>query len=293
MRSSSEVLVPVDCNRRQGLRHNKISRSPSRGCIGVFGRGHWCVWYGEINTMQYWSYLHAAGQNATDAFYGLHRHEVITRPQYARLQIGVIDGEESIIQGRESGQLSQVPYAEPTWLSDGYYSPYYKEVCVMLYLKHTYWKLECKTFITKSHRTLQKAMRKFVDEIVYPDAQVCWSNSFNGHLQSLNSRLQAREEDGKQPSLSVIQAMAWVVIFLSRVYTHICSSDQNIHAMRMGPGKHLKGLQLLGGVKPEEVSLLLNLSFTAFSHHCFPQVRLFPRGWPFAPLEGQSRTNEF
>jgi hypothetical protein len=33
------------------------------------------------------------------------------------------------------------------------------------------------------------------------------------------------------------------------------NSDQNIHAMRMGPGKHLKGLTLLGGVvKPEEVS---------------------------------------
>ena len=30
----------------------------------------------------------------------------------------------------------------------------------------------------------------------------------------------------------------------------------NIHAMRMGPGKHLKGLKLMGGiVEPEEVSL--------------------------------------
>jgi alkylation response protein AidB-like acyl-CoA dehydrogenase len=137
-----------------------------------------------------------AGQDATEAFYGLHRHEIILRPQYARLQIGVIDGEESVIQGRVTGELSKVPYAEPTWLSDGYYSPYFKE----------------------SHRALQKAMRKIVDEIITPDAQ-------------------AREEDGKRPSMSVIQEMA----------------DQNIHAMRMGPGKHLKGLTLLGGVvKPEE-----------------------------------------
>jgi len=137
-----------------------------------------------------------AGQDATEAFYGLHRHEIILRPQYARLQIGVIDGEESVIHGRVTGELSKVPYAEPTWLSDGYYSPYFKE----------------------SHRALQKAMRKIVDEIITPDAQ-------------------AREEDGKRPSMSVIQAMA----------------DQNIHAMRMGPGKHLKGLTLLGGVvKPEE-----------------------------------------
>lgn len=29
---------------------------------------------------------------------------------------------------RELGKLSDVPYAEPTWLSAGYYSPYYKEV---------------------------------------------------------------------------------------------------------------------------------------------------------------------
>lgn len=72
--------------------------------------------------------IRLAGQDATEIFYGLHRHEVTLKPQYARLQIGVIDGEESTIVGRVSGQLSTVPYAEPTWLSDGYYSPYYKEV---------------------------------------------------------------------------------------------------------------------------------------------------------------------
>lgn len=136
-----------------------------------------------------------AGQDATEVFYGLHRHEVIIKPQYARLQIGVIDGEESVIQSHIPGELSTVPYSEPTWLTDGYFSPYYKE----------------------SHRVLQKAMRKFTDEIVTPDAH-------------------AREEDGKRPSQSVIQAMA----------------DVNLHAMRLGPGKHLKGLELLGGVKPEE-----------------------------------------
>lgn len=67
--------------------------------------------------------IHSAGQDATEVFYGLHRHEVILKSQYARLQIGVIDGEESTIIGRVSGQLSTVPYAEPTWLADGYYSP--------------------------------------------------------------------------------------------------------------------------------------------------------------------------
>lgn len=50
-------------------------------------------------------------------------------------------------------------------------------------------------------------MRKFIDEVVTPDAIL-------------------REEDGKPPSKTVIEAMAKV----------------NLHAMRMGPGKHLEGL---------------------------------------------------
>ncbi len=69
-----------------------------------------------------------AGQDATDAFYGLHRHEVLERPQYQRLQIGYIDGETPSLHGRIQGQISKVPYAEPTWLAEGYHSPYYKEV---------------------------------------------------------------------------------------------------------------------------------------------------------------------
>jgi len=85
-------------------------------------------------------------------------------------------------------------------------------------------------------------MRKFHDEVVYPDAQ-------------------AREEDGKRPSLEVIQKMAYVlcsVLFDTR--QDLCewfeTREVNLHAMRSGPGKHLKGLTLLGGVvTPEEVCL--------------------------------------
>lgn len=68
---------------------------------------------------------------------------------------------------------------------------------------------------------MQIEFRKFCEEIVGPDAQ-------------------AREEDGKRPSQHVFDEMAKL----------------NIIAMRMGPGPHLKGLELMGGVvKPEEVSL--------------------------------------
>lgn len=47
-----------------------------------------------------------------------------------------------------------MPYAEPTWLADGYHSPYY----------------------TEGHRKFQREMRKFVTEVVYPDAIKCEDN---------------------------------------------------------------------------------------------------------------------
>lgn len=61
-------------------------------------------------------------------FYGLHLHEVLERPQYKRLQIGTIQGETPQIYDKIVGEVSQIPYAEPSWLSEGFHSPYYKEV---------------------------------------------------------------------------------------------------------------------------------------------------------------------
>ncbi|EJF64623.1 acyl-CoA dehydrogenase [Dichomitus squalens] len=137
-----------------------------------------------------------AGQDATEAFYGLHRHEVLERPQYKRLQIGVIQGEKSVIYSQIPGELSKIPYAEPLGLLKEYHSPYY----------------------TESHRKFLHAIRKFNDEVITPDAL-------------------AREEDGKRPSSSVINQMA----------------ENGILAMNMGPGKHLEGRTLLGGlIKPGE-----------------------------------------
>ncbi|KAF8986586.1 acyl-CoA dehydrogenase [Cyathus striatus] len=137
-----------------------------------------------------------AGSDATEAFFSLHRFEVLQRPQYARLQIGTVVDEKQQIFPRAIGAPRNVPYAEPTWLTSGYYSPYYSE----------------------SHRRFQSACRKFVEEIILPDSQ-------------------AHEEDGKRPSQSVFDEMAKL----------------NIIAMRLGPGPHLEGLELMGGlVKPEE-----------------------------------------
>ena len=90
------------------------------------------------------------------------------KPQYRRLQVGILVGEKSVIHGRIVGELSKVPYAEPTWLADGYYSPYYTEVACFLYPS-----LAPLNAVIKNHRNFQKAVRKFFDEVVLSDALVC------------------------------------------------------------------------------------------------------------------------
>jgi hypothetical protein len=92
-----------------------------------------------------------AGKDATQAFFGLHRHEVLLRPQYARLQIGTLKGASELISAPAPDALSAVPYAEPTWLSKGFHSPYF----------------------TDSHKRFQKAVRKFIQEVVFPEAIKC------------------------------------------------------------------------------------------------------------------------
>lgn len=134
-----------------------------------------------------------AGQDATQAFYNLHRHEVLQK--YSDLCIGVIEGEKPEVIQPYPGALSQVPYGEPLWLTPTFKSPYYND----------------------SHRRLQKAFREFVDEHLYPEAQ-------------------AKELDGTYISQDLCDKMA----------------ANNILAMRLGPGKHLHGRKLLGGVRGEE-----------------------------------------
>ncbi|KAF9076694.1 acyl-CoA dehydrogenase/oxidase [Rhodocollybia butyracea] len=184
-----------------------------------------------------------AGKDATDTFFGLHRHEVLLRPQYARLQIGVIRGQEEIIKAPLPGSLSKVPYAEATWLSDGYYSPYY----------------------TDNHRMFQKAVRKFFEEVVRPEALKC-------------------EEGGTRISQEVVDRL----------------SDLNIISMRLGPGKHLKGRYLMEGlVKPEEFNyfheLILHTEVARFGTRGFVDGMLngavigLPPIWNYGSPELQSK----
>ncbi|KAA1129348.1 hypothetical protein PGTUg99_028871 [Puccinia graminis f. sp. tritici] len=88
-----------------------------------------------------------AGKDATKAFFGLHRSDVLKK--YGRYVIGRIEGEKSSVILPKDGELSLVPHAEPSWLSKGYSSPYY----------------------TDGHREFQKAMRLIFDKHITPEAR--------------------------------------------------------------------------------------------------------------------------
>ncbi|EEB87843.1 hypothetical protein MPER_14644, partial [Moniliophthora perniciosa FA553] len=63
----------------------------------------------------------------------------------------------------------------------------------------------------------------------------------------------AREEDGKRPDQKVFDKMA----------------ELELHAMRLGPGKHLKGRTLMNGlVKPEEFDYFHELIITQEVARC-------------------------
>lgn len=134
-----------------------------------------------------------AGQDATTAFYNLHRQEVLKK--YGDLAIGTVKGETPQVVVPQPGDLSQIPYAEPLWLTPAFKTPYYND----------------------SHRALQKAARVFVDEHLIPEAQDC-------------------EATGRYISQEMIDRMA----------------KEGILHMRLGPGKHMNGVSLFGGVMKGE-----------------------------------------
>jgi alkylation response protein AidB-like acyl-CoA dehydrogenase len=108
----------------------------------------------------------------------------------------VLEGEKSEVIDPQPGDLSQVPYAEPQWLTPAFASPYFNN----------------------SHRKLQRTLRKFVDEHVIPEAQ-------------------EKEKDGTFISQELIDKMA----------------DNNLLAMRLGPGEHMNGRSIMhGAVKGED-----------------------------------------
>ncbi|KAM0695334.1 hypothetical protein Q7P36_005693 [Cladosporium allicinum] len=172
-----------------------------------------------------------AGTDSTEAFYNLHRHEVLQK--YSSLCLGELEGEKSEVIDPQPGDLSEVPYAEPLWLKPESASPYYND----------------------SHRRLQKAMRKFVDVHVTPEARekeddgtlVCFTLYFcparqlqifedcptclpSVPLSRMRLRYRLRERCNSI-SQELIDKMA----------------DNGVLAMRLGPGKHLHGRNIMDG----------------------------------------------
>lgn len=88
-----------------------------------------------------------AGKDATDAFYSMHRVDVLTK--YAHFVVGTIEGEKAVQQGTPRNELSQVPYAEPSAFM-GFKSAYF----------------------TESHLKFKKACRTFFDTEIRPKAEM-------------------------------------------------------------------------------------------------------------------------
>ncbi|KAI1270622.1 acyl-CoA dehydrogenase/oxidase [Xylariaceae sp. FL1019] len=164
-----------------------------------------------------------AGQDATVAFYNLHRHEVLAKYD-DDLLIGTVEGEKPTVVTPQPGDLSTVPYGEPLWLTPAFKSPYYND----------------------SHRKLQKATRIFTDKYITPEAQ-------------------AREADGKYISQELVERM----------------SEVGLLHMRLGPGKHLHGVNLFdGAVKGEEFDYFHDLVMSQEG------VRASARGFQDGSLAG-------
>ena len=72
-------------------------------------------------------------------------------------------------------------------------------------------------YFNDSHRRFQKEMRLFVDTYITEEAQ-------------------RSEMTGEKPTEALLKRLC----------------DTNLTAMRLGPGKHLEGLELFAGIKPQE-----------------------------------------
>jgi len=119
----------------------------------------WIIVDGDVYDITRFAKLHPggkqtlldyAGEDATEDFFGLHRLEVLDK--YKRLRKGRLGdaGPPSPSAADAFGQISKVPYAEPSHLQ-GVPSPYFKE----------------------SHVALRKAARKFYSEETMEEALEC------------------------------------------------------------------------------------------------------------------------
>ncbi|KAI9099326.1 acyl-CoA dehydrogenase/oxidase [Phlyctochytrium arcticum] len=90
--------------------------------------------------------LQVAGQDATEQFYGLHRHDVMEKfgPRFI---IGQVSGEKPTLELTASGTISKVPYAESG-----------------------FWQGRPSPFYTESHIRFRAALRKYYDTELMSEA---------------------------------------------------------------------------------------------------------------------------
>ncbi|KIW84540.1 hypothetical protein Z517_03790 [Fonsecaea pedrosoi CBS 271.37] len=117
----------------------------------------WCIIDSKVYDLTDFADAHPGGStvfqqvgglDATVDFFNLHRLEVLQKYEKS-LCIGTVKGETPQVIYPQPGDLSLVPYGEPTWLSPQFKSSYFKE----------------------SHRRLQRAMRVWVETVLAPEAQ--------------------------------------------------------------------------------------------------------------------------
>ena len=202
-----------------------MARNISRDEVGQNNNGDslWCIIDSKVYDLTEFADAHpggstvlqqVGGQDATTDFFNLHRLEVLQKYEKS-LCIGTVTGEQPQVVYPKPGDLSLVPYGEPTWLAPQFRSPYYKE----------------------SHRRLQRAMRVWVDTALTAEAQ-------EKELSGRKIDDETVKEMGYVPFLSC-----------RKIYSRLTplSSCLGINAMRMGPGPHLKGFTLMkGAVTPGE-----------------------------------------
>ena len=146
----------------------------------------WIVISGDVYNVSTFAALHPGGEgvlndyaglDATDAFYGLHRHEVLEK-YGPRLIVGRLEGApepNDFSRIKNFGEISEVPYAEKLFWR-GYESPYYNE----------------------SHRRFRADLRKFIHEEIREEAE-------------------AGEAADKPPSKEIMKTMAASGLLAARI----------------------------------------------------------------------------
>jgi cytochrome b involved in lipid metabolism len=139
-----------------GITRDEVARHNTRDSL-------WCIIDSKVYDLTEFADVHpggsvvleqVAGQDATVDFFNLHRLEVLQKydsSSSSSLYIGTVEGETPQVVYPQPGDLSSVPYGEPTWLTPHFKTPssYFKE----------------------SHRRLQRAMRTWVDTVLTPEAR--------------------------------------------------------------------------------------------------------------------------